>query len=174
MEKANFKTLFKTLRGLLFDVDGVLTDNQVFLLESGELARSMSIRDGYALQKAVRSDIKVGVISGGGYPPVRDRLEKLGVQDVQLDIQDKEEAFHRFLEKNQLKAEEVLFMGDDIPDIPVLKEAGLAACPYDAVQEVRSVCSFVSNKKGGEGCVRDAVEQTLRAKGVWNGGGKNA
>lgn len=168
MEKANFKTLFKKVRGLLFDVDGVLTDNQVFLLESGQLARSMSIRDGYALQKAVQMEHRVGVISGGGYAPIRDRLEKLGVHEVHLGVQEKSEAFWGFLDKHGLEAEEVLYMGDDIPDIPVLREAGLAACPYDAVHEVRSVCGFVSNRKGGEGCVRDAIEQTLRAKGDWS------
>jgi 3-deoxy-D-manno-octulosonate 8-phosphate phosphatase (KDO 8-P phosphatase) len=168
MERANFKTLLKGLKGLLFDVDGVLTDNKVLLLESGELARSMSIRDGYALKRAVEQGMAVGVISGGAYDPIKDRLARLGVTEVHLDIDDKTRAFDGFLERNGLSAEELLYMGDDVPDLEVMKKAGLAACPYDAVHEVRSICGFVSNRNGGEGCVRDVVEQTLRAKGLWD------
>lgn len=168
MEEANYKKLLKGLKGLIFDVDGVLTDNRVFLLESGALARSMSIRDGFAIQRAVKQGLYIGVISGGGYEPIRGRLNKLGVEDVYLQVTDKQKSFQEFLEKNELKADEVLFMGDDIPDMEVMKEAGSAACPYDAVHEIRSICAFVSDKKGGEGCVRDAIEQTLRAQGLWD------
>ncbi len=168
MERANFKTLLKGLKGLLFDVDGVLTDNRILLLESGELARSMSIRDGYALERAIQQGLSVGAISGGAYDPIQTRLSELGVHEVHLGVENKIESFHGFLDRNRLKAEEVLYMGDDVPDIEVLKKAGSPACPYDAVHEVRSICGFVSNRKGGEGCVRDVVEQTLRAKGLWN------
>jgi 3-deoxy-D-manno-octulosonate 8-phosphate phosphatase (KDO 8-P phosphatase) len=168
MEGTNYKKRLKELKGLVFDVDGVLTDNRVFLLESGASARSMSIRDGFALQRAVKEGLHIAVISGSGYEPIRKRLNELGVQDVYLQIEDKKKSFHDLLERNELKAEEVLYMGDDIPDLEVMKEAGSAACPYDAVQEIRSICAFVSDKKGGEGCVRDAVEQTLRAQGLWN------
>ncbi len=168
MERANFKTLLKGLKGLLFDVDGVLTDNRVLLLESGELARSMSIRDGFALKRAVQQGLHVGAISGGGYGPIRERLAALGVKEVHLDVEEKMKAYRDFLEKTGLSSEELLYMGDDLPDIDPMKEAGLPACPYDAVHEVRSVSSFVSNKNGGEGCVRDVIEQTLRAKGLWD------
>lgn len=172
MERTNFKALLKGIRGLLFDVDGVLTDNRVLLLESGELARSMSIRDGYAMQHAVKKGVGLGIISGGSYDPIRARLEKLGIEEVHLGISDKMEVFEGFLERNGLAKEEVLYMGDDIPDLPVMKEAGLAACPYDATHEVRSLCDFVSSRKGGEGCVRDATEQVLKARGLWNSNGR--
>ncbi len=167
MENANFKTLLKQIGGLLFDVDGVLTDNQVFLLESGELARSMSIRDGFAIKRAIEEGLRIGVISGGDYDPIRHRLAALGVEDVHLGVDNKSEAFSTFLQHHDLRPEQVLYMGDDLPDLGVMKTSGLAACPYDAVHEVRSLCGFVSNKNGGGGCVRDAIEQTMRAQGIW-------
>lgn len=167
MENRNFKTLLKNVKGLLFDVDGVLTDNRVLLLESGELARSMSIRDGYAIKRATDEGFQVGVISGSDYTPIRERLAALGVKEVHLGIDDKEEVWSAFLERNELSAEEVLYMGDDLPDLALMKAAGIAACPYDAVHEVRAICGFVSNKEGGEGCVRDAIEQSMRAQGSW-------
>lgn len=167
MGTTNFKSRLKSIKGLLFDVDGVLTDNQVLLMESGQLARSMSIRDGYALRRAVEEGLIVGIISGGGYGPIRTRLEKLGVKDVELEVEDKEGSFRAFLQKHGLEEEEVLFMGDDVPDLPILKRSGLSTCPYDAVRDVRPYCSYVSDKKGGEGCVRDIIEQVLRAKELW-------
>lgn len=125
------------------------------------------MRDGFAIKQAAKEGFTIGVISGGGYKPIRKRLSSLGVQEVHLKVDDKKRSYDELLERNGLDAQEVLYMGDDIPDIDIMKEVGSAACPYDAVHEIRAICDFVSDKKGGEGCVRDAIEQTMRAQGLW-------
>lgn len=164
----NILAAFKPVKAFVLDVDGVLTDNTVLVLENNELARKMSIRDGYALQLAVKKGYHICIISGGSSDAVRVRLEKLGVMDVFMNKRDKKEVLLQFVQSLQLKWEEVLYMGDDIPDIEVMQMAGLACCPADAVPEIKQVSYYISPYNGGEGCVRDVIEKTLKLNGHWN------
>jgi len=164
----NILAAFKPVKAFVLDVDGVLTDNTVLVLENNELARKMSIRDGYALQLAVKKGYHICIISGGSSDAVRVRLEKLGVMDVFMNKRDKKEVLLQFVQSLQLKWEEVLYMGDDIPDFEVMQMAGLACCPADAVPEIKQVSHYISPYNGGEGCVRDVIEKTLKLNGHWN------
>lgn len=163
----NFKTKLNRVKVFIFDIDGVLTDGSVILMPDGEQLRSMNIKDGYALQHAVKEGYKIGVISGGKSESVRKRLNGLGVYDVYLGIHHKIEAFDEFLLTYDIKADEVLYMGDDIPDYEVMKRVGVATCPNDAVEEIKGVSIYVSDKNGGKGCVRDVIEQVMRVQGKW-------
>jgi 3-deoxy-D-manno-octulosonate 8-phosphate phosphatase (KDO 8-P phosphatase) len=159
---------FKKITTFIFDVDGVLTDGTVLLLENGLQARSMSIKDGYALQLAVKRGYRILVISGGDSAPVAERLNKLGVTDVHLSVTNKKEFVEKFINTNGLSAEEVLFMGDDMPDLPVMAVAGLPVCPADAVNEIRQAVKYISPYTGGNGCVRDVIEIVLKLNEHWN------
>jgi 3-deoxy-D-manno-octulosonate 8-phosphate phosphatase (KDO 8-P phosphatase) len=163
----NYKTLLKNITTLLFDVDGVFTNNKVILLPDMEPVRVLSARDGYAVQYAVKKGMRIGIITGGRSESVHTRMEEMGIQHVFSGISDKKKQFEELLEKTKVRAEHVLYMGDDIPDLPVLRAVGLAACPQDAVREVKNICNYVSPYKGGDGCVRDIVEQTLKVQGKW-------
>ncbi len=166
MEK-NFKQILPAITTMIFDVDGVLTNNEVFLLESGKMARVMSIRDGFALKMAVKAGMNVAVFSAGRYEPVRDRLNALGIGDVFLGVEDKVDRFEEFIQDRGILPENVLYMGDDIPDRPVMTSVGLSACPNDAVEEVQFISQYISPKNGGEGCVRDIVQQILKVQSLW-------
>ncbi|MFI5130245.1 MAG: KdsC family phosphatase [Chitinophagales bacterium] len=160
--------LFKNITTFFFDIDGVLTDGSVLLLEHGLQARSMSIKDGFALQLAVKSGYRVIVISGSSPSPVIDRLNKLGINDVHMSVLDKRSLVASFLKKNQLQKEEVLYMGDDLPDLPAMSEAGIAACPADAASEIIEIANYVSPRNGGNGCVRDVIEKVLKQNNHWH------
>ncbi len=166
MEK-NYKQLLGAITTCIFDVDGVLTDSSVILLPSGDQARTMSVRDGYALQLAVKKGFNICIISGGSSEAVRDRLEKLGVQDVFLGVANKIEVYEQYINDHNLSPEQVLYMGDDIPDYHVMRKAGLAVCPANAAEEIKSIAHYVSNVPGGKGCVRDVIEQMLKVQGKW-------
>lgn len=159
----------KHLRALLFDVDGVLSATVIPMTSEGEPMRTVNIKDGYALQLAVRRGIHVGIISGGRTEAVRKRFISLGVKEsnIYLGSSFKLNDYCDFLERHNLSDYEVAFMGDDIPDVPVLRRCGLACCPHDAVSEVKEVCRYISHCNGGYGCGRDLVEQVLKAKGIW-------
>jgi 3-deoxy-D-manno-octulosonate 8-phosphate phosphatase (KDO 8-P phosphatase) len=163
----NFKQLLNNVSTFIFDVDGVLTDGTVLLMPNGEQVRNMNIKDGYALQLAIKKGYRVAIISGGKSEEVRTRMLGLGVTDVFLGVAYKLEKFEEYLLNNELKAEEILYMGDDIPDYEVMRKVGVAACPFDSAPEISSICSYISQKKGGEGCVRDVIEQTMRLHGKW-------
>lgn len=167
MEK-NYKELMPEITTFIFDVDGVLTDGTVTVFPNGELIRTMNIKDGYALKVAVSAGFRVCIISGGTNPAVKSRLQALGVTDVYLGAHDKIEQFSEYLELYEIDPREVLYMGDDIPDLPVMKLSGLPTCPKDAVQEVRNISLYVSQKNGGKGCVRDVIEQVLKVQDKWN------
>jgi 3-deoxy-D-manno-octulosonate 8-phosphate phosphatase (KDO 8-P phosphatase) len=158
---------FKHITTFVFDVDGVLTDSSVLLLPNGIMARRMNIKDGYALQLAVKRGYRVLVISGGNSPEVKERLLKLGVTDVWMEITNKASILHNYMQKEGLDKASVLFMGDDIPDLEAIQLAGLACCPADAVQEIREKCLYISHQKGGEGCVRDVMEKVMKLRGDW-------
>jgi 3-deoxy-D-manno-octulosonate 8-phosphate phosphatase (KDO 8-P phosphatase) len=163
----NFKQKLKTVSCFMFDVDGVLTDGSLVLFENGEQTRTMNIRDGYALQAAVKAGYKVAVISGGRSESVKTRLNGLGVTDVYLGADSKKEKFDEVVTMYNLKAENILYMGDDLPDFEVMKKSGVPTCPADAAHEIKDISIYVSDKKGGEGCVRDVIEQVMRVQDRW-------
>lgn len=155
------------IKALFFDVDGVLSAETVFLHPDGDPMRTVNIKDGYALQLAVKCGLHVAIITGGRTEAVRKRYEGLGIKDVYLGAAIKTKEYHELLGKYQLKPEQVLYMGDDIPDYEVLCEVGLPCCPADAAPEIKEVCKYISHRSGGYGCGRDVIEQVLRAQGKW-------
>ncbi len=163
----NILTAFKKISTFVFDIDGVLTDGTVLVLPNGVQARRMHIKDGFALQMALKNGYRVKIISGGNSPEVMDRLNKLGVSDVHMSVQDKGTLLADWMKAEKLKKEEVLFMGDDLPDLPALKLAGLPACPADAADEIKKIAHYISPLKGGEACVRELIEKVLRINGHW-------
>ncbi len=166
MEKS-YKEYLKHITTFIFDVDGVLTDGTVFINTEGELLRTMSIKDGYALKTAVQQGYNVCIISGGKNEGVRKRLKGLGLTDIYLGAHHKVEQLDEYLDIYNIKSENVLYMGDDIPDMPVMQMVGLPTCPQDAVAEIKEISKYVSFKKGGKGCVRDVIEQVLKVQGKW-------
>lgn len=158
---------FKYITTFVFDVDGVLTDGNLLILPGGVMARSMNIKDGYALQLAVKKGYRVLVISGGNSPEVKDRLEKLGVTNVWMQVSDKPAVLKEYMQQHQLAAEAVLYMGDDIPDLQVIQLAGLPCCPADAVQEIKEKSVYISHLSGGTGCARDVIEKVMKLRGDW-------
>ncbi len=163
----NILTALKKVTCFVFDIDGVLTDGTVLVLPNGVQARRMHIKDGFALQMALKNGYRVKVISGGHSPEVLDRLTKLGVTDVHMSVMDKGKMLQDWMKAEGLKKEEVLFMGDDLPDLPALLVAGLPACPADAADEVKKVSLYISPLNGGDACVREVIEKVLRINGHW-------
>lgn len=166
--KKNYKEYLKDITTFIFDVDGVFTDGSVVITSSGEMLRTMNVKDGYALKTALMKGYNVCIISGGNNEGVRKRLKGLGVTDIFLGAHHKQEPLEEYLEIYDIKSENTLYMGDDLPDIPPMQMVQLATCPQNAVPEVKSVCDYVSHKNGGEGCVRDIIEQVLKVRGDWN------
>jgi 3-deoxy-D-manno-octulosonate 8-phosphate phosphatase (KDO 8-P phosphatase) len=164
---ANFKEELVNVKAFIFDIDGVLSTQTIPLNVFGVPNRTVNLRDGYAIQLAVRKGYPVGVISGSSSKEYQKRLKMLGVKDIYLNSRSKLDHFNVFLKRYNLNKNDVLFMGDDIPDYKVMKEAGIPVCPSDADSEIKQVASYVSDKKGGEGCVRDVIEQVLRLHNKW-------
>ncbi|MDG2194090.1 MAG: HAD-IIIA family hydrolase [Polaribacter sp.] len=167
MEKS-YKEILPQINTLIFDVDGVLTNGMITIMPDGELIRHMNVKDGYALKTAIDAGLQICIISGGTNKGLRTRLEGLGIQDIYLGAHDKIKHYKELVTKYDLQAENILYMGDDIPDFTVMKLVGLACCPNDAAPEIQGISNYVSYKKGGEGCVRDIIEQVLRVQGKWN------
>lgn len=165
--KKNFKQLLKNITTFIFDVDGVLTDGSVILLPTGEQIVKTNIKDGYALQLAIKKGYKVCIISGKKSEALKIRLKELGINDVYLGITEKMDSFEDYLFSNHLKAEEIMYMGDDMPDYEVMQKAGIAACPEDAAEEIKAISIYISNKKGGHGCARDVIEQVMKVQEKW-------
>ena len=160
-------TEFKNIRAIVLDVDGVLTDGTVQVTEQGEQLRTFSIKDGYALQLAVKQGLSVFVISGGNANSVRLRLAGLGIQEIHLGVTDKLSLMTGLLADRGISLAETLYMGDDIPDLACMEAVGLPVCPNDAVEEVKQVAKYMSPKNGGAGCVRDVLEKILKLKQLW-------
>lgn len=159
---------FKPIKTFVFDVDGVLTDGTLLILNDGQMARQMNIRDGYALQLAVKKGYRVVIISGGTSDAVAERLDKLGVKDCFLKTDDKKGKLTQYVSENKLSWEEILFMGDDIPDYTSMQLTGLPCCPSDAATEIKQVSLYISPFAGGSGCARDVIEKVLKLNGHWD------
>lgn len=163
----SYKEKLIKIKNFVFDVDGVFTDGSIIVDNSGNELRVFSTRDGIAVKLATDKGYNFCVISGGKNEGVRKRLNKLGIKNVYLGVNNKMEVFKSFMNDNNLKTTETMFMGDDIPDIQILKMVGLSCCPNDAANEVKEVVDYISIKKGGEGCVRDIIEQILTIQKNW-------
>ena len=165
----NYKEIMNDITTFVFDVDGVLTDSSVFVTNEGEILRTMNIRDGYAMKAAVESGYNVCIISGGSNEGVRIRLQNLGVKDIHLGTPDKVKTFKDYTEINNIKHENVLYMGDDIPDAEVMKLVGIATCPHDAVEEIKAISHYISPQDGGKAAARDVIEKVLKVQQQWYG-----
>lgn len=163
----SYKKKLSQITTFIFDVDGVLTDGSVILESSGEMVRTMHTKDGYALQHAVKKGYHIVIISGGSSVMVKKRLEGLGIEHIYLGKDHKLPVLNEHLQKHNISINQVLYMGDDIPDLPCLKVVGVSSCPNDASVEVREVCDYISHINGGKGCVRDVLEQTMRIQNKW-------
>jgi 3-deoxy-D-manno-octulosonate 8-phosphate phosphatase (KDO 8-P phosphatase) len=163
----NVLELFKNISTFVFDVDGVLTDGTVLVMDNGLQARRMHIKDGFALQMAVKNGYDVLIISGGNSPQVTDRLHKLGIRNINMSVLDKRAFLEEYIASGNLKKQQVLYMGDDLPDLPAMSVVGLSCCPADAVNEVKEFVSYVSPLNGGLACVRDVIEKVLKLNDHW-------
>jgi len=163
----NYKEKLKNIKAFVFDVDGVFTDGSIILQHDGSMSRVMNVLDGYAVSKAIKEGFVVGIITGGGDPMVKHRMEYLGVTDIYQRSSDKLEDFEDFMSKYSFQNNEILYMGDDIPDKCVMEKVGIATCPINAVPEVKEISHYISNIHGGKGCVRDVVEQVLKCQNKW-------
>ena len=159
----------KSVKAFAFDIDGVATEGGVFCNSEGDLLRTYDAKDGFGIRMAVMRGYPVAVITGGSSESIRKRMLASGVesQNVFLHCRDKREEFAIFCERYNLKPEDVMYFGDDVPDLDVLKACGVAVCPADAVDEGKEVADWVTSKPGGKGCLREAIEATLRAQGQW-------
>lgn len=158
---------FKDIRCFVFDVDGVLTDGSILVTEQGEQWRTMNIKDGYALQLAVKKGYEVVVISGAQGKGVPDRLQKLGIDSVFMGVKDKVAVFEHWRAEKKLDRSAILVMGDDVPDLELMRIAGIAAAPADASADIKMMAEYMSPFGGGRGCVRDVIEKVLRLRGDW-------
>ena len=165
MIKDNYKKILKNINTLIFDVDGVLTNGDVLVTTNGEILRNMNTKDGFALKTAINSGLNVCIISGGNNLGVKKRLKDLGIENIILGTLDKLKDLNKLITKLKIKKENVMYMGDDIPDLNAMMSVGLACCPNDAVNEVRKIADYVSHLKGGDGAVRDIIEQILKIQG---------
>jgi len=167
MENKNYKELLKNITTFIFDIDGVMTGCQVLVTNDGDLLRSMNVKDGYAIKQAILQGYRVAIITGGRNEGTRLRFNELGVTDIYMANHLKVEPLAHYMTKYGIKAEEILYMGDDIPDVGPMKQVGLPTCPQDAVAEVKAVAKYISHLNGGEGCVREVIEQVLKVQGKW-------
>lgn len=160
--------LFKSISTFAFDVDGVLTDGSLFLPDDGQMVRRMNIKDGYALQLAIKKGYDVVVISGAHSEAVVQRLLYLGITNVFTKVNNKKEKIVSYIRSKKISRDEILFMGDDIPDYLAMQEVGLPVCPADAVPEIKQIAKYISGCNGGNGCVRDVIEKVLKLNGHWD------
>ncbi len=164
----SYKEIMNDITTFILDVDGVLTDSSVHITPMGEMLRVMNIRDGFAMKAALESGYNVCIISGGNNEGVRIRLRNLGISDIYLGSPDKEETFKEYCEIYNIKPEQVLYMGDDIPDYHVMQLVGLPTCPQDSSPEIKAISNYISHKNGGKGAVRDVIEQVMKVQGKWH------
>jgi len=166
MEKS-YKELMNTINTFVFDVDGVLTDGTIHVTSTGEMLRYMNIRDGYAIKAAIEKGYHICIISGGSNEGVRIRLENLGVKSIFLGVSNKVHTLQEYMKSYNILPEEILYMGDDIPDYFVMQKVGLPTCPQDAAPEIKKISKYISHVYGGKGAVRDVIEQVMKVRGHW-------
>mgnify|MGYP002640031177 CR=1 FL=1 len=164
---SNYKALLSNVNTFIFDYDGVMTDGKLMLQHDGQPLRTANVKDGYILQLAIKLGYRVVIISGGISKSVENRFESLKVKDVFLGVSNKLTVFEKYIKDNNLNPENIVYMGDDIPDYKVMKLVGVPVCPSDAVEEIKGISIYISDKKGGHGCVRDILEQVLKVQGKW-------
>ncbi len=164
----SYKEIMNSITTFIFDVDGVLTDGTVHVSPTGEMLREMHIRDGFAMKAAIESGYNVCIISGGSNEGVRIRLRNIGITDIHLGSPDKVATFKEYIELYNIKAENVLYMGDDIPDYHVMQLVGLPTCPQDASPEIKAISKYISHKNGGKGAVREVIEQVMKVQEKWH------
>ena len=157
----------KNIKAFVFDVDGVMTDGSVMATEDGHFLRTFNIKDGYAIQHANKLKYPIAIISGGNSQGIIKRFEQLGLQDIYVGQQHKQNAFNEFCKKYQLQASDILYMGDDMPDYELMQKVGLATCPNDAAKDIKAICHYISPYSGGKACVRDVIEMTLKIHEKW-------
>ena len=157
----------KKIKAIIFDVDGVLSAETITLHPNGEPMRTVNIKDGYAIQLAMKLGLRIVILTGGTTESVRMRYERLGVEDIYMGCAVKLKTYDEFLSRYGLTDEEVMYMGDDVPDYEIMQRVGCPVCPADACPEIKAVSLYISDKQGGYGCGRDVIEQVLRAQGKW-------
>lgn len=163
----NYKAKLHSIKAFVFDFDGVMTDGSVWTYGDGETVRCGNTKDGYAIQYAVKKGYTIALITGATSKSIDNRMEALGVKAIYTGCANKMETYERFLTTYHLQPDEVVCMGDDIPDYEIMRHCGVAACPADAAQEIKEIADYISLYPGGQGCVRDIIEQTLRLHGAW-------
>ena len=163
----NYKQLLKNIDTFIFDYDGVLTDGTVITLADGEQLRVGYVKDGYAIQHALKNNYRIVIISGGTSEAMFKRCQALGITDIFFSIKDKQKLVGEFMVENKIAKEKVIFMGDDIPDYKAMLDVGLPVCPADACQEIKSISKYISAYNGGKGCVRDIIEQVMKIQEKW-------
>lgn len=163
----NFKEKLNKITTLMFDVDGVFTDGKVLVMENGEVVRNVFSKDGYAIHLAVQKKYKLVIISGGNNVAIKNLLIRSGIEHIFINQHDKLQCYKDFIYEHNINNEQVMYMGDDLPDYEIMSRVGVAACPNDSAPEIKSICSYISPKNGGEGCVRDIIEQVMRVQGQW-------
>jgi 3-deoxy-D-manno-octulosonate 8-phosphate phosphatase (KDO 8-P phosphatase) len=164
---SNYKEKLLKVNTFIFDYDGVLSDGSVILTSDGDALRSANVKDGYAMQLAVKKKYRIAIISGGYSESMKRRFESLNIEDVFLGVDKKIDVYNQYLEAHNLEHENILFMGDDIPDYEIMLKAGVPTCPSDAVEEIKRIATYISHQSGGHGCVRDIIEQVLKVQGKW-------
>ncbi len=162
-----FEEKLNQIKALVFDIDGVLSLDTTPLNEEGDPVRTANVKDGYAIRNALNMGYHIGIITGGAIERVRLRYEKLGVQLIYTGVRDKVRSLNDFIQKTGVHAGQILYMGDDLVDYQIMSMVGLPVCPSDAVDEIKEISLYISNKKGGEGCARDIIEQVMRAQKTW-------
>lgn len=157
----------KKIKAIIFDVDGVLSAETITMDASGLPLRTVNIKDGYAIQLAQKMGVRIVILTGGTTEAVRVRYSGLGVEDIYQGCAVKVKTYNEFLAKYDIKDEEVIYMGDDIPDYEIMQRVGCPCCPKDACPDIKAISKYVSPYIGGHGCGRDVIEQVLKAKGLW-------
>lgn len=168
MVTKNFKEKISKIKAFAFDCDGVLTDGKLLMLENGEMLRQYNAKDGHAIVEAIKKGYPLAIISGGSGDAMRVRFNKLGIKHIYISAEDKVKCMEDFCAKCSIEPQDILYVGDDIPDIKVMKKTGLSVAPADASLDVKAIANHVSEFNGGMGCVRDVIEQVLKSKGDWD------
>ena len=164
---SNYKERLLKVNTFIFDYDGVLSDGQVLLTSDGDALRTANVKDGYAMQLAIKKNYRIAIISGGYSESMKRRFETLKIEDVFLGVDKKIDVYNQYMKDHNLEKENVLYMGDDIPDYEIMLAAGVPTCPSDAVEEIKRIATYISHQQGGHGCVRDIIEQVLKVQGKW-------